>query len=260
MPPPPAPQQQVGPSFQAVSSGGVPAATHDVPPTPVTNGWLDGSSTASVSPEYPLDRQSSEALVPGGGEDALSLGGRLVEEHALGLDGVAPVLGLAQPPRGGDDRGLVIAHDGAVGVVEAGVGVRALVDEDAGAGGQAGHLLDVDVGLADPRAPARAAVDVHGGHRRVGSVARLISGDIARAVALQFEEGHGGARPEVTRPIEAREAVGRRHLVGRLGLVGRPLARGRRAGLRAAATTMGPGRACAPDPPSCSREQRAPGA
>ena len=63
-PPPPAPQQQVWP-FHAVSVGVDPRAVHDVPPTPVTKGWLDGSSTAKVSSLLTvLPRQSSDPSSP----------------------------------------------------------------------------------------------------------------------------------------------------------------------------------------------------
>src|ERR1700722_19760554 len=64
IPPPPEPQQHVGPSFHADSVGGVPDAVHDVPPAPVTKGWLAGSSTARVSSVYPLPRQSSDPSSP----------------------------------------------------------------------------------------------------------------------------------------------------------------------------------------------------
>ena len=162
MPRPPLPSSRSGRRSRPSRAGVCPADTHEVPPTPVTNGWLAGSSTASVSSEYAARQTILRPLVAGGGEDTLALGRSLLEEDVLGIGGVAALLGLALAPRGRDDRRLVVAHDGVVGVVGAGVRVRALVDDDVGVGGEPCHLLDVHVGLAHTGVPGRPTVDVLG--------------------------------------------------------------------------------------------------
>ena len=70
MPPPVAPGwsmplSTVPPLFQTLSVGRGPRAVGVVPPTPVTNGWLEGSSTAAwVCGATPPVSQSSAPLSP----------------------------------------------------------------------------------------------------------------------------------------------------------------------------------------------------
>ena len=69
-PPPPAPTAGVPGAalsalFQTLSTGGGPIALRVVPPTPVTSGWLAGSSTAAVSSRpAALVAQSSDPSSP----------------------------------------------------------------------------------------------------------------------------------------------------------------------------------------------------
>src|SRR6202035_2724077 len=63
LPPPPVPAKS--PEFHAVSVGAGPRASRVVPPTPVTHGWLAGSSTARrVSDELGKKKQSSDPSSP----------------------------------------------------------------------------------------------------------------------------------------------------------------------------------------------------
>ena len=162
----PPPSNRCGPSFHAVSVGGVPAAVHWVPPAPVTKGWLEGSSTASASSASPDSTQSSEPSSPEAATMvwpwAAASSNSVFSAWAAALPGER----LAQSPRGRDHRGLVLGHDGVVGVVAAGIGVGPLVDEDVGVGGESDDLLDVHVGLTHPGVGQRATVDVHGGDRQ----------------------------------------------------------------------------------------------
>src|ERR1700691_5090081 len=65
MPPPDAPPRAPsdGIVFQADSVGGVPVALSVVPPTPVTYGWLAGSSTARVPLSQPSAPSSPAAAI-----------------------------------------------------------------------------------------------------------------------------------------------------------------------------------------------------
>ena len=84
-PPPVAPSQ----SFQTTFA----AARSEVAPTPVTHGWLAGSSTdCRPSP------QSSEPVVSRGSQERLTLDGGLLEQSVLHGSGNRALQRLAQAP------------------------------------------------------------------------------------------------------------------------------------------------------------------
>ena len=86
MPPPAAPP--TGPSFQTCSKAGWVALSIVVPPTATTYGWLEGSSDGQDRADRrrrPEGVAVVAALVPGGREDGLALGRRLLEDDVLGL-------------------------------------------------------------------------------------------------------------------------------------------------------------------------------
>src|SRR5205807_5502312 len=100
------------------------------------------------------------ALVAGGREDGLALGGRLLEDDVLGLldAGRALLDGLlAEPPARRHDLVDVVVDDLGVLVERAEGRVRSLVDVDARARRERGDVLDVENRLAEARTDPRTA-------------------------------------------------------------------------------------------------------